>query len=233
MNNSSVKSRALKIAVAMLALAIMTSCLVAGTFAKYSTLKTGTDNARAAKFGVVLYVAASESEVFSNEYANGDGTVTVKSSSPVVAPGTKGETTFSITGQPEVNTSINIDLVVNDYVYYKVENAVNYDPIKFTLWQIGDETGDITPVKIGETAGINEISKTIDQLVDTKEDAGTVLNRKYKLTWEWAFEGGHIVDEYDTILGDTAAGTYVPTGTGVSYSIELDFEIKVNVTQID
>lgn len=82
-----------RVAVALLALTMITSCFVGSTFAKYVTKAEGTDNARVAKWGIL--VSVNGDAAFSNEYEAHDesytlGDVTVKSfdDSKVVAPGT-------------------------------------------------------------------------------------------------------------------------------------------------
>ena len=56
----------------MLALVLITSCFVGGTFAKYVTSGSGTDSARVAKFGVTV---TANGDVFAKEYATDDQTV--------------------------------------------------------------------------------------------------------------------------------------------------------------
>ena len=51
---TSKKNWTLRAAVLMLALVLITSCFVGGTFAKYVTSGSGTDSARVAKFGVTV-----------------------------------------------------------------------------------------------------------------------------------------------------------------------------------
>ena len=48
------KNHTLKLAGILLALVLVTSCFVGGTFAKYVTEGTGSDSARVAKFGVTV-----------------------------------------------------------------------------------------------------------------------------------------------------------------------------------
>ena len=82
----------MRAAVLMLALVLITSYFVGGTFAKYVTSKSGTDSARVAKFGVTV---TANGDVFAKEYDTDDQTVvgtiakSVISTDKVVAPGTK------------------------------------------------------------------------------------------------------------------------------------------------
>ena len=102
-----------KVAVLMLALVMVTSCFVGSTFAKYVTRAEGQDNARVAKWGVLVSVEgnafATEYEAEDEAYTEDGGELSVVASNDdqVVAPGTNsdqvGQTLVgSVTGTPEV-----------------------------------------------------------------------------------------------------------------------------------
>ena len=102
-----------KVAVLMLALVMVTSCFVGSTFAKYVTRAEGQDNARVAKWGVLVSVEgnafATEYEATDTAYTEDGGTLAVKASNEdqVVAPGTSSEEVgdelvASVKGTPEV-----------------------------------------------------------------------------------------------------------------------------------
>ena len=114
------KNHTLKLAGILLALVLVTSCFVGGTFAKYVTKGTGSDSARVAKFGVTV---AANGSTFAEEYATDDGTVvgtiakSVVSSQnkvKVVAPGTKGDmASMTLSGSPEVAVKVTYKATVN------------------------------------------------------------------------------------------------------------------------
>ena len=87
------KNHTLKLAGILLALVLVTSCFVGGTFAKYVTKGTGSDSARVAKFGVKV---TANGTMFAKEYdtdtENVKATIakSVFSTDKVIAPGTKG-----------------------------------------------------------------------------------------------------------------------------------------------
>ncbi len=104
-----------KVAVLMLALVMVTSCFVGSTFAKYVTRAEGQDNARVAKWGVLVTVAgnafATEYNAIDEAYLEDGGTLAVEASNEdqVVAPGTSSEEVgdelvASVKGTPEVAT---------------------------------------------------------------------------------------------------------------------------------
>lgn len=102
-----------KVAVLMLTLVMVTSCFVGGTFAKYVTKAEGQDNARVAKWGVLVSI---EGNAFASQYeatdvaylgAGGELSVVASNEDQVVAPGTNseqvGQTLIGgVTGTPEV-----------------------------------------------------------------------------------------------------------------------------------
>ena len=106
------KNHTLKLAGILLALVLVTSCFVGGTFAKYVTEGTGSDSARVAKFGVKVTANGS---TFANAYATDDNTVTGIANSVVsseetknvVAPGTSGNmVSMTLAGTPEVAVNV-------------------------------------------------------------------------------------------------------------------------------
>ena len=107
------KNRTMRVMFVLLALTLLTTCAVSGTFAKYVTSAGAEDSARVAKWGVLVSI---EGNAFGTEYAAEDeaykkagGELSVQASNKeqVVAPGTNSELldnnlVATITGTPEV-----------------------------------------------------------------------------------------------------------------------------------
>lgn len=129
-----------------------------------------------------------EFEVFSVEYENDDGIITVSGmdGNRVVAPGTSGETLFKISNVDDVA----IDYTVEPKVAYTSEYTL---PIVMRLirpdgtYMAGDEN---TWIKAEE---MNDIAAHADTI---PEEEGVA----YVLQWKWDFESGD--DDYDTLLGN-------------------------------
>ena len=98
--------------------ALLTTSMISGTFAKYTTADAAQDSARAAKWGVNLGISGS---LYGDAYAgadsntivsNTDSSVTVKSSAAgtdVIAPGTRNSNSglhITLNGTPEVSTRV-------------------------------------------------------------------------------------------------------------------------------
>ena len=247
---TSKKNWTLRAAVLMLALVLITSCFVGGTFAKYVTSGSGGDQARIAKFGVT--VTATDNSMFKTTYATDDQQAktagilaSVKSTTTdnLVAPGTKADDAFifSITGKPEVAVNVKIAVGAQLDVYLGAgtypdlttaatddtfELAQDYYPVVYTLKQNG-------VVKV--TGTLAEVAKYLEKDISNNYAPNTDLSEKFgnfTLSWEWAFEGN---DKADTLLGHLAVGNV--SGTDLQpithYCNHIAFQLEATVTQID
>lgn len=245
------KNWTLRAAVLMLALVLITSCFVGGTFAKYVTEGDGGDHARVAKFGVT--VTATDNSMFKTSYATNNEQVAATIDTSVqlepgkqdnlVAPGTKVDDAFtiSITGNPEVAVNVNLTIDAKEDVFLKkgtypdlttaatddtFELQQDYHPVVFTLKQNGDAKvtdGTLTDV----VTYLQNISKNYAPNTNLTTLLGT-----YTLSWKWDFDGN---DKADTLLGNLAAGAV--SGTGINpltdYRTNIHFHLVATVTQID
>lgn len=241
------KNKTMRVAALLLALTLMTSCFVGGTFAKYTTGDSVNDTARVAKFGVVV---TASGELFSTTYKNvanqnvpGEGdtsvlTVVSSDTDKLVAPGTqsKGEGfVFTLSGDPEVDVEIDIDFAVTGEIMLAKDTefdnpttgdndsytvAADYYPIIFTLKKDG------ATVKTGNVAAIKEYFDGMSKKYDANEMDEAVGT--YVLTWAWAFQNTvaapDVVDVLDTYLGNQAAA-------GALADMEVTF--TCTVTQVD
>ena len=209
------KNRMMRLASALLILTLLTTCMISGTFAKYTTQATGEDTARVAKWGVTVNVI---SDLFADAYKdtsveyNGT-TATVKASAEnqnIVAPGTTGiGLGVASTGTPEVSYEMKIKL--NDttakmpslkYTPKDATDASIYEPVKFSV--LNDTTlikGDMTLAdlitlfdgtkaiyKYDVANGKYYVDSDGDGTIDTSSELNDCPNIQIK--WEWAFEPG-------------------------------------------
>lgn len=236
----------MRVAGLLLALVLVTSCFVGGTFAKYVTKAGGASNeARVAKWGVTVK-ATGDGEVFSDEYKDPtDSKTTVKAevgetNYKLVAPGTKKENVATITlkGQPEVAVKVDYHAVLhlvgwNYNAGTDPADAKFYCPLIFTI------TVDETETKVNglDMNSANDLETKVTEIITklSKEygpntNLGTGNGHEVKVSWEWPFEdtadGAKQTDVKDTYLGDQAAkgGLSTPTVT---------FGMSATVTQID
>ncbi len=228
------KNKFMRVAVIMMALVLVTSCFVGGTFAKYVAGNSADDSARVAKWGVQVTVDGDGA--FAETYETDDtATLTAANSVvadvDVVAPGTEGEfVSVDISGTPEVAVEVTYEatvVVTGDWV--DAEGNF-YCPV---VVSVGGNA--ITGTSADELAA--NIKTAIDGYSDVYE-ANTTLEDETQLaiTWAWAFEGATAADanqngiddtdEKDTFLGDWVIrqGATAP---------EISIDVAVTVEQID
>ena len=240
------KNKAMRIAAGAGVTTLLTMSVISGSFAKYITSGTGTDSARAAKFGVTV---TANGTMFASEYAKDDenvvGTI-VKSvvssggeDDHVVAPGTKGELlNATITGKPEVAVKVSYEptLTLNGLEYTDEDSnlSTEYFPI---IFKVGDKKYGVKGVKDSTGVAVANGSSSIGELKTAVENAIKGYSKNYaantdlsgigadgfvNVSWEWAYNGNS--DEKDTYLGDQAAANKAST---------VELSMKTTVTQID
>ncbi|WP_295249812.1 hypothetical protein [Ruminococcus sp.] len=240
---TSKKNRTLRAAVLMLALVLITSCFVGGTFAKYVTSGDAGDNARVAKWGVSI-TAHDTGDVFAKEYdaiAGQDNTVIAGGEYKVIAPGTKKDNAALVTlsGKPEVSVQVtynaeHFSLTGN---WIGDENNTFYCPL---IIKVTGKVGDAV-----KTETINCVEKTSAAEVETavknavaacsatygpNTDLSTVAGDGLKISWEWPFEG--TANQGQTDAKDTYLGNQAATATGLDIPA-IHVPVTATVTQID
>ena len=231
------KNHTLKLAGILLALVLVTSCFVGGTFAKYVTSGTGKDTARVAKFGVTVTANGS---TFAEQYATDDETVRAIASSvvsserkKVVAPGTKGDmVSMTLSGSAEVAVKVTYKATVNLGDKW-VADGVYYCPLVITVNNKNINGLDYTTAAdfaAAVEAEIDGYTKNYVANTDFSGDqAANYEKDSLKVSWRWNFEAtqfakGDQTDEKDTILGNAAAN---------GNAAEISLQVVTTVTQID
>lgn len=124
------KNKMLRMASGLFVLTMLTTSIIGGTFAKYTTTGSASDTARVAKWGVAITTSGS---LYSDAYAKGAGNLpTTWSDTPaanaitvaaateddnIVAPGTKSYgngLSFGISGKPEVAVNVETNITAED-----------------------------------------------------------------------------------------------------------------------
>ncbi len=122
----------------------------------------------------------------------------------------------------------------------------NYYPVKFTLKQTEgyyNNNGTIetvtNPVTIVDGKTLADVKSAVEAASMPKIDANAKLDATYVLTWEWAFDNNQ--DAADTYLGNLAADKlgntttfgYSASDEGTKYNLDINYDIKFVVEQID
>ena len=226
------KNKMMRTASVLLVAALMTTSMISGTFAKYTTSADGSDTARVAKFGVNITANGS---TFANSYdTEKTATVVGTSSAKVVAPGTKGEMTkMTITGTPEVSVKVSYKGAF-DIKDWNVDTNTFYCPLNITIKANATSDSSLTSTVTkgtdysSETDFENAVNTAIDKY--SKEyEPGTDFSNKgedsLSVSWEWPFDdntsNAKQTDINDTKLGDAATASTVT------------LKVTTTVTQID
>lgn len=233
----------MRVAGLLLALVLVTSCFVGGTFAKYVTSGIGADHAKVAKWGVKV-TAHETGDIFADKYdqiENQANTVIAGGEYKVIAPGTKSSDdaplAVTLAGTPEVAVKVTYEAGVVLLTNWQDENGNFYCPLIFTITN-GTNTTTVSTANPGinsAEAFQNAIKNAIENVSATYEpdtNLATATGHELKVTWEWPFETGTTETEKaannikDTYLGDKAA----EGGTGIP---NVTLGVTATVTQID
>lgn len=219
------KNKIMRFASALLVLAMLTTCVISGTFAKYTTSTTGTDKARVAYWGFDQD-AATTIDLFDGEYTNVKASGEVDGFSNVVAPGTSKTSTFAF-GYTNYKTNkitapeVAYTFTVNPTITGDHDELDANPSFKWTLAK-----GDAAATKYNTVDDLlNAIKALSGDATGSKNynpgelpAAFTSADEVYTIGWEWAFEGS---DAADTALGN-------------SQTLEnVTFAITITATQID
>lgn len=239
MEKSKKNNKRLGIVLVALLMVIAIGATAGVTLARYITTGSAqSTQATVAKWGVTI-TATGDKELFGEKYDNSGSIVAsgtnlaVSAAKKAVAPGTKGSFTFTINGEPEVKSQL--DLAFGEtftlvYLQTKksgVESASAdeyYYPIK---WKVGST--DVTVAGANtmapdaykaalETAFVTAFKTALDNSGSNVFEAGHKFESKaVTISWAWdlyAETGSEptktedaTVNGYDTILGNLAASS--------------------------
>lgn len=230
------KNRMMRLASILLVLVLMTSSVVGGTFAKYTTSDSGTDTARVAKWG---FEATDNSivldELFVNVYNE-----TVNGYADVIAPGTFKSVPFSFVYDTASNGIVAPEV---DYTFTVLAEAGTHssyaalDANKNFYWTLKGPTA----AEASKYQTVAELLAAINALDGSDGTTGKVWeaqtlpsafytnggNSTWEIGWEWLFE--------DT-TSDEAKIAQDKTDTAMGNADALDsvvITITITATQID
>ena len=237
---TSKKNWTLRAAVLMLALVLITSCFVGGTFAKYVTSGSGTDSARVAKFGVTV---TANGTMFAKEYDTDDQTVvgtiakSVISTDKVVAPGTESNGDFvaaTVAGTPEVavRVSYKLDTATLQLENWKDADGKFYCPLVFKVKTPDGNTVisgmEFQTAEAMKAALVNAVASYTKDYAPGTDLSGMAADT-LAISWEWPFETGADTDKPANNIRDTFLGNEAAAGRAATVSLTL----ATTVTQID
>ena len=243
------KNNAMRLGSVMLVLALLSTCALWGTFAKYVvTSNTTTDSAHVAKWGVSL--EAPTDTTFLDSYSK-DSTasgldsientvITATTRDSVIAPGTTNKVAVAkAKGTAEVATELSYTVDTCSLEGFLISYTDTSDtahkdelyfPVKFSI-DDSDVTVDLDGVNTVADAA-TKVKEALQNALDAKKvvsAANTELSNvsQPSISWRWTF-GDTDADKTDTNIKDTALGTASNAGT-----VKIELGISTKVTQID
>ena len=221
------KNKMMRLASTLLVLTLLTTCAISGTFAKYVTKSEGSDSARVAKWG---FEATNSSVVLDNLFASAYDS-TVKSTTDVIAPGTKNQVSFSFAYD---TTSNNVATPEVAYTFEVSTTGSTCDQsIQDNTSIVWSLDGALASAD-GKTAGSwDALLAAIEALDGNKTnnqyDANTLPESFYGSTtegakthtvgWEWKFDNNN--DTTDTTMGNADS------------LAKVELHISITATQVD
>ena len=214
------KNIMLRLSAILLVAVLLTTCVISGTWAKYTKTGNANDSARVAKWGVTV---AAEDKNY-DEYATAEFTatetaLTTVASTKVLAPGSGLYfANINLSGKPEVAVRVTYTANLEFSSGWNIDEEL-YMPLQFYV------NGDLVEVDGEETleeaveAAI--AAYTYDYEADTDLSETAQRADELVVSCYWPFS---VNDDNDTILGDLAAAGNAPTVT---------LTVTVTVTQLD
>ena len=231
------KNKMMRAASGLLIATLLTTSVIAGTFAKYTTSADGTDTARVAKWGFGTTTMTLDG-LFSNAYKT-DGTTagtsddaTVKTTADktdIIAPGTNGSAQFGFTyagdtTAPEVAYTFKVDTTGS-----KIDDSIKNNTS--IVWSLDGAECKAEKNKTSWEVLLDKINALDGNETDNKYAPNTLptafgvtgdnssTGYIHTVSWEWKYDNSN--DTADTVMGnaDTLAG--------------VTLKITITATQID
>lgn len=215
------KNTMMRIASCLLIAVLMTTCVISGTFAKYTSTQDVADKARVAKWSFEVNdtnIAKTDIdfELFGTVYdttdntaidANKEGDISVNDGT-IIAPGTWGYVDITLENTSEVSAMYAINYTLNK------TDAAESIPLQFKV--VKDEVPAPTLPVDGWAATLTNVDahETNTKLAHTD---GTTT---YRIYWQWAYEGD-----------DTAAG--IKASDDALNVADVTLTVSITATQID
>lgn len=202
------KNRMMRLASILLVCVLLTTSVISGTFAKYTTSVTASDNARVAAWGFGESTTL-EFDLFSTNY---NDTAVSSGTDNIIAPGTEQTETIQFAyadtagkGAPEVDYTVKLEVVT-------AETAIG-DAIKANTSITWSFNGSAYGTWDAMITAINAYTEDVEaNNLPELETTGISIG------WKWAYEGND--------SGDTAMGNANPLET-------VKLTVKMTATQDD
>ena len=169
------KNRMMRLASILLVCVLLTTSVISGTFAKYTTTASGSDTARVAKWGFATTTLAID--MFDGEYSNVDS----NDDTNVVAPGTTKTATITLIPSTQTTPEVDYHFDVNVSAPAASNDAALL--AKLTWSFNGNEVGNFA-----------DLQAAINTAYDKDYNAGELPAKTFTVAWEWPFDTDNVSD---------------------------------------
>ena len=209
------KNRMMRLAAILFVCVLLTTSVISGTFAKYTTSKSASDEARVAHWGF-----NAPAEVLFDLFDVSDDTGVAADG--LIAPGTSNSVTFTlVNADAETAPEVAYKITVNTTGTTAELSAELEEALSFTLdGETYDTWGEwVTAIK--DLSGSDDGSGVKEYAPNTPVPDAFANNAKHTIGWTWAFNRND--DEGDTALGNKA----------IAELEQLKLSIGITIEQID
>lgn len=202
-------SKTVRMAILLLVLCMISTAMLGGTFAKYTSEYAGADTALIAKWDVAVKegttefaispAAAANLDLFSHAYNK--NILAEAGTQQIIAPGVEGDFELNVANTGDVAAKMTFD--------FEVTGTASTAPIEYSL--DGSDWGDLAALKT-----------SLDDLDDMEKVDETNGTASQKVYWRWPFEQTDVTtgDTADTALG-VASTTAAESGTRTTYILTI------------
>ncbi len=197
------KNRIFRVSALLLVLCFISTVMISGTFAKYTSEYSGQDTALIAKWDLDVTdgshdfaispddPAEAELDLFSHAY--NENIIATDGTQNIIAPGVSGDFILSVTNNSDVAAKV-------EFAFSKTGADV---PIQYCLGNFGEED-----TIYNSLTALQNALNLLNKFKKVAETNGTATQTVY---WRWPYEvgdGAGLVasDEEDTELGQASAG---------------------------
>lgn len=210
------KNIMLRLSAVLLVAVLLTTCVISGTWAKYVSTGTATDEARVAKWGVKVTAETYADDQLEADLSTAENEILIDVNSELLAPGSGIKfASINVTGTPEVAVKVTYSATLT-FDGWTVESN-DYMPLVFVVNGVEHKDSTMAGLKDKVESAIASYTKEYEEGTDLASKAAQELT----VSCYWAYEGDNTKD---TALGDAAAAGNAPT---------VSLSITATVTQID
>ena len=220
------KNRMMRLASILLVCVLLTTSVISGTFAKYTTSATSTDTARVAKWGFNNAATINITNLFNSVYDKN-----VSGNADVIAPGTTNSASFQFTYDESVATAPEVAYTFTVSVDDSTcsQEIANNPNIKWALFHAKD-ANNITWTDWGTM--LNNIKALSGDATGSKQYAAGELptaftgdDDTYYVAWKWVFD--------ETVDSNFSNNDINDTAMGNAATASVTLKITINATQVD